>query len=467
MALSSPGVGSGLDVERIITQLVALERKPIEQLKAQKSSLQTKLSQWGQIKSALSELQSAAQRLREPALWNTRSATSSGSAVGASATGAASGSFAVTVSQLASAQNIRTAASIGSGALGWEGRLEFTQGTWSGGSFIPGSGTPVSVNVLSTDTLADIAGKINAAGAGVTATVVNVGGGQQRLALRSNTTGEVNGFAVRAFDPSNVEITDGTGLGNLSFATGITSGMAGNLAADAQLTIDGIPITSPSNTVTGAITGVTLTLSATTSSPVTVTVGPDSASYKKALENFQKAYNDLNTLLRNTTQADPTGGRNSGPLVGDQAALGVQRALRNVVGASGPSGLPFERLSDIGLQVQRDGSLQINTARLDAVLSNPDALRTFMDDASSGIATRVRDLASRLLAFDGSVSTRSQGLQNAIQRQDEQVARLESRVTRTEAQLRAQYTRLDSTLAGLNGLSSYLSQQVAQWNRSS
>ena len=139
MAISAPGVGSGLDVKSIVSKLVALERRPIQQLQTQKSSLQTKLSQWGQIKSALSALQDAANRLRDPGLWNTRTATVTGSGVSASTgAGATSGSFNVSVSQLATAQNVRTNATFGAASLGWEGRLQITGGQWdTGGNFSP------------------------------------------------------------------------------------------------------------------------------------------------------------------------------------------------------------------------------------------------------------------------------------------------------------------------------------------
>lgn len=468
MAISAPGVGSGLDVESIVSKLVALERRPIQQLQTQKSSLQTKLSQWGQIKSALSALQDAANRLRDPGLWNTRTATVTGSGVSASAgAGATSGSFNVSVSQLATAQNVRTNATFGAASLGWEGRLQIAGGQWdTGGNFTSGSASPIDINVSATDTLTDIARKINDAGAGVTATVVNTGSGQ-RLAIRSNNTGEANGFEIRTFDSNDDEITDGTGLGNLRFASGGTSGLTGSLGTNAELEIDGIPVTSASNTVANAINGVTLTLSATTSTPAQVSIGNDTKAYRDAIENFQRAYNSLNTLLRNATRADSTGNGSNGPLIGDQAAIGIQRALRNVLGNNGPGGLPFNRLSDIGMEVMRDGSLNItNSSKLNNGLSDPASLRTFFDDATAGIATQVRNITSRLLSMDGTVNTRSQGLQNSIKRQDRQIERQEDRITRVEAQLRAQYSRLDTTLSGLTGLNAFLSQQISQWNRS-
>ncbi|WP_058616143.1 flagellar filament capping protein FliD [Tepidimonas taiwanensis] len=464
MAISSPGVGSGLDVNNIISQLVALERKPIQQLQSQKTIAQTRLSQWGQIKSALSTLQDAANALRSPSLWNSRTASVSGAGVTATASaGTTAGSFTVSVTQLASEQKLSTNATYGTGALGWSGKLSITKGEWSGGSFTPGSAPTVDVTIAAGDKLSDIASKINAAGAGVTATVVNTGSGL-RLAIRSNTTGEANGFSIRAYDSSNNEITNGTGLGGLTYATGITNGMNGSLATDAQLSIDGVAVSSASNTV-NAVPGITLTLTGTNTTPAVVTVDNDTKAIRGAIETFQKAYNDLNTLLRNATRADTTGKGDNGPLVGDQTAQTIQRALRNVVGATGPGGLAFSRLSDIGLQVARDGSLTLNATKLDAALSNLSDLRTFFDDTSAGIATQVRDITSRLTAFDGAVETRRNGLQKTLARQDESIARLENRVARTEAMLRAQYTRLDSTLAGLNGLSTYVSQQLAQWNK--
>lgn len=467
MALSAPGIGSGLDVNSIVSQLVALERRPITQLETQKSSLQTKLSQWGKIKASLSALQDAANRLREGNLWNNKSVSVTGAGLSASATtSAATGSFSVNVDRLASAQRLTSDSSYASGPLGWNGSLQITTGQWSGTTFTPGGApaTGIPVSVSSSDSLADIAQKINSADAGVAATVVDTGSGL-RLAIRSNATGEVNGFAVRAFDAGDVEITDGSGLGSLSFASGITNGLSGTLAQDALLDIDGIPVTSASNTVSTALAGVTLSLSGVTSSSVQVVIAADKTQIKEATTAFQKAYNDLNTLLRDSTKADGTGQGSNGPLVGDQAAVGIQRGLRTLIGNTGPGGLPWSRLSDVGLRLQRDGSLSIDSRAFEVALEDPSALRSFFDDIQDGFATRVSDLSSRVLAFDGTLQSRTEGLQESIARRNDQIARQEQRIDRIESQLRAQYARLDATLSGLNGLSSYISQQITQWNQ--
>jgi len=466
MAISTPGLGSGLDVNGIVSQLVQLERKPIAQLESQKSSLETKLSQWGQISSRLSTLRDAVQALKDPALWDAKAVTVSGSGVTATATAnAAAGQYEVQVNQLAAAQKLSSDNTYGTGALGWSGSLQITKGTWAGGNFTPGGGSPATVTIAATDTLATIAQKINQANAGVSASVVNTGSGL-KLAIRGLNTGEDNGFAIRAYDGSNNEITDGTGLGGLTYATGITNGMGGTLASNASIQIDGITVTSSTNTISNAISGVTFNLAATNTAPVTVSVGTDNAKLRDAIKAFQTAYNEVASFLRSATRADTSGSGNNGPLVGDQAALGIQRALRDLVGSNGPGGLPWSRLSDVGLQLQRDGTLSLNAAKLDSALASPTQLGTFFDDASDGLATRMQTRLNQWLAFDGTVKSRSQNLQNGIERRNDDIARQEARIERIEKQLLKQYSALDATLSGLNGLSSYITQQISQWNKS-
>lgn len=497
MAISSPGIGSGLDINSIVSQLVALERKPIQQLQTQTTSLQTKVSAYGRVKSELAALQDAAAKVLNASTWTTRSFTSSNtSALTGSATDAAlAGSFSVQVGKLAQPQVVASGAIAAGSAIGVAGTLQIQSGTWTGTSFDGGSNTVTSIPVSDTDTLTTIASKINAAGAGVSAIVVTSGGNQQLL-LRGQNTGTAQGFEITALDDQGSPVTDAnSGLGRLAYAEleSVTDPDTGNpvlvgvggptdrrtqVSQDAEFSLDGVKLTSGSNTVTGVVPGLTLNLlTTTTSNPVpdptstsiSVGVNVDKTVTKDAIEAFRVAFNRIAATLAELTRADGSG--NNGALQGDQSAVGLQNMLRNLVGSAGPTGTGYSRLSDMGLQLQRNGSLTVNSSKLEVALNNPSNLRTFLagiSDGSSGdgIVRRIRDFAMGANGVQGTVTGRSQALQAAIKRKNTEIDRVTERVARSEERLLAQYSRLDASLGSLNSLSSYVSQQLAQWNKS-
>jgi flagellar hook-associated protein 2 len=473
--ISTPGVGSGLDVRTIVSQLVALERQPITQLQTKASSLQTKLSAYGRLKSEMATLQDAATALTNPSTWNSKTFTSNNtSAVTGSVTeGALATSFSVRVNNLAQAQSVRSGALATNAAIGSEGRLDLQSGKWDGTTFTS-SGSAVSVNILDTDTLSDIAGKINSSGAGVTAVVVR-SGAEDRLLLRGNGTGDDAGFRIQSFDGGGTAITDGTtGVGSLAFDHGPTGfyGMTRTQTAmDANIEIDGIAVSSATNTVSDAVPGVTLNLLAETTSNAQVSIAANEAETKARLETFQKAYNTLNASLADLTRYNAAN-KSAGPLQGDSTAVGLQSVLRSMLGANGPAGTSFSRLSDVGMELQRDGSLSINSAKLTASLAKPEDLRTFFDADSGnattdGLAKRLGDFVRTAVSIDGTIDNRNKALKSAIDRNTTEQERISERVTRSETRLYAQFSRLDANMAALSSLGSFVSSQVAVWNQSS
>ncbi|MFN3829627.1 MAG: flagellar filament capping protein FliD [Tepidimonas ignava] len=466
MAISSPGVGSGLDVNSIVTQLVTLERKPIANIQSQISTLQSSISAWAQIKSGLAKLQDAAGKLASSGTWSALSASSSAADVVtvSAGAGAVAGQYQVEVQALAQAQSTRTQAFTAGSAVGEGGTLEIRLGQWSGGTFTPGGGASVSVAINATDTLSTVAQKINAANAGVRAAVVR-SGGEERLVVRSADTGAANGFDIRAFDGSNNLITDtGTGLGRLAFFDDNSGGPVGQTlvtgAQDAQATVEGIAVTSASNRFEGVLSGVTFTALRTTTQPVTLTVADDTESMRKAVEEFRAAFNELSTTIKNLTRSDPTGAGN-GPLRGDSAALGILTMLRRYAGDMVPGNTPAT-LNEAGLRFNREGALDVDSARLDAALANPSALATLF--GNGGLAERIRNFARDTLAAGGSATSRVNSLQETVKRKNQEIDRINERVQRTEAALRAQYTALDTKMAGYSSLSNYISQQLAAWS---
>ena len=474
--ISTPGVGSGLDVRTIVTQLVALEKQPLTQLQTKASSLQTKLSAYGRLKSEMASLQDAAGAMLNPSTWNSKTfASNNGSAVtGSVSDSALATSFSVRVNNLAQAQSVRSSPLTTNAAFGSTGSLSLQTGEWNGTTF-NGVSTAISINILATDTLNDIAGKVNGSGAGMTAVVVR-SGTEERLLLRGNGTGDSAGFRIQAFtgvDGGGSAITDGaTGVGKLAFDHGV-SGFYGmvrtQIALNSNIEIDGIAVSSTTNTVTDAVPGVTLNLLAETTSDAQVTIGANQAETKARLEAFQKAYNTLASSLADMTRYNAAS-KSAGVLQGDSTAVGLQSVLRSMLGANGPAGTSFSRLSDVGLELQRDGSLSINNTKLTASLAKPADLRTFFETDSGnattdGLAKRLRDFVRTAVSIDGSIDNRDKALKNAIDRNSTEQSRISERVARSETRLYAQFSRLDANMASLSSLGSFVSSQVAVWNK--
>ena len=221
MSISSIGVGSGLDVESIITKLVGIERQPITTLQAEASSLQSKLSSMGKVQSYISALQDAARKMTDAGTWKAVTATASdASALSvAAADGAVPGTYNVTVSKLAMAQSVASGAFASSGDTVGSGTMTITLGRWddTASAFTPKTGaTPVAITVGDGDTLAAVRDKINAAGAGVVASIVNDASGA-RLSIRSKDTGVENGFQITVNDAGDAVDSDAGGLSRLAY----------------------------------------------------------------------------------------------------------------------------------------------------------------------------------------------------------------------------------------------------------
>lgn len=466
--ISSPGIGSGLDVQSIVTQLVALEKAPLKQLQTQATSFQTKLSTYGTIKSQVSALGDAAAKLSTNAGWNAVTASSSNStAVGVTAAaGAQATSITMEVQQLAKAQSAASDAVLTGSSMG-SGTLSIELGSWATGSFAAGAAAPVSVSIAATDTLSAIATKINEAGAGVSATVLRDASGE-RLLLRSSDTGEENGFRITAVDDDGA---DGNDLGRLAFNPGSGSGMAQTQAGqNAMATVNGVSISTASNRLTDTLPGLTIQLSQVTTEPVEIDVKVDLEAAKKNVQTFVDAYNTLTSTLANATRYDETSKR-AGALQGDSTAVGLQNALRSMM-RSVTSSSPFERLSDIGIEVKTGGSLEIKADKLDAALSNLDGIKALFttsstDPTARGFGLKVKSFADGLIAADGLVSNKTTSIQASLKRNDREQERVNDRAARVEVRLLAQYNAMDAAVGKLNGLSAFVSQQITLWNQSS
>ncbi len=444
MAISSTGIGSGLDVDSIVTQLVALERKPITLLATAKTKLDSQLSSVGLLQSYMGNLQSASAVLAKPSFWTQNAATSSdAAAISVSARASAvPANYSIQVTALATAQSLSSEiitdpASVGTGTIG------ITRG-----------GETVTIEIGTADqTLEGVRNKINAAGAGVTASIVQDGGGP-RLVLTATETGAANGVTV--------SVADATGqLGALAYPGGMTENRA---AADAQFTVNGLALTSASNKLENVVDGLDLTLSTVTASPVTVKVSNDTTALRKGINDFISAYNAVNSFLATQTKYDEAT-KTAGALQGDRTAVGLQYKLRSLAGQSSGASEAFGRLSDMGIALQRDGSLKIESeTKLTAALAEPAELSKAFTTAGTGLATGFKSLADGMLGVEGQLSSRAESLRASVKRNEKDQERLEDRVARTQERLLKQYQALDARMGTLTSLSDYVSQQMTMLN---
>lgn len=476
-SISSLGLGSNIDAENIITQLMAAEKVPITKVEAENTKLETKLSTWGRIQSSFSALKDASAALTKDSFWSATSATSSDDkSVSVSTTSStASGNYSIQVNQLAKSQYLASSSFSAKDAVVGDGTIRIELGTFTANPVAPPAATfaakaaasAVDIDIGPGDnTLEKIRDKINAANAGVTASLVYDATGA-RLVLRgapgsdnamkiSVTEGATPGLSALAYDPSS----DITAMSETQAAT------------DAKATINGVPVTSSTNTFSDVIDGLTIQVGKVTSEPVEVNVKQDNESIRKGIEAFRSAYNDVVGLIRVQTLYDE-GSKTAGPLQGDSTATGLLGQLRSMAYSSSSGSSLFSRLTDIGLTAAKDGTLSVDNAKLDTAMGKLPELKAFFatsDEANpsrEGLAERFRKLASQVSDSEGSISSRTEGIKGSIKRNEDKIERLETRSSLIENRLRAQYTALDQSMAKLNSLSSYVTAQLSALNKSS
>ena len=473
-AITSLGIGSGADINSIVTQLVALESRPLVAMRSQATALQTQVSSYGQLSSLFGGLQSAATKLTGTSLWTQSKATSSDetavSVVGGST--AAAGGYSVSVANLAAHHTVvsNTPYSDATELVG-AGTLTLDIGSWETApapmDFVPQVGrAPVTVDITATDTLQSLRDKVNASGSGVSASIVTDSSGS-RLSLRSSVSGKDNSFRMTVADSDGGLPADGVGLSR--FAYDARSGGANMSAAvqgdNARATVNGIAVESATNELSTVIEGLTLRLRKANFGTADVAVASDREAVKTAIQGFADAYNALSKSITDQTKYDATS-RVGGPLQGDSAATGLQRQLRDLLNTPSGASTAFARLSDVGLQMQRDGTLSVNASKLDSATANLTELKKAFSNndtgnaANNGFARRYSNLATQVLGTDGSLTTRSQGLRDRIAKNSDDQGKVELRVERYRARLVAQYTAMDAAVSKLNGLSSYVTAQL-------
>lgn len=368
-SITSAGLGSGLDVNGILKQLMAVESQPLVALAQKESVYQAKLSAYGSLKGAVSSFQNAVRSLSSLAKFQALKATSADSTIytASTALNAVPGSYAVEVTALAQAHKLASKGFAGVTDQLGTGTLTITKG---------GVATAVTI-AAANNSLSGIRDAINAAKAGVTASIINDGSATTpyKLIVTSNDTGAANAVKITVSGDSVGTNVDDNGLSQLAYDAAGTLGNGKNLtqtaaAQNATLKVDGVEISKTTNTVTDVIQGVTLNLvkQSAANSATTLTVTRDTAAVKSAVEAFVKAYNDINKTVKDLTAYDPAT-KQSAILQGDASALSIVSQIRRTLNApiTGLSG-SYTLLSQVGVSFQSDGTLALDSTKLQTAI---------------------------------------------------------------------------------------------------
>jgi flagellar hook-associated protein 2 len=433
-----------IDFNTVLNALMQQASQPLTALQTRQSALESQVTTYGTLTSQVASLQSAADDLADLSRTSSFTAQSSApSAVSVSTTGAAAGGdYDVVVNELARAQ-VTASTSVSPDAA--------TTVVASGGSLTIGG---VTVTVAGDVTLQGLADAINGTdGIGVHAAVIRTGADAYRLALTGSLSGAANGFTI----------TNGlTGGAGVTFADTDGNGVSGDSAednavsaSDASLLVNNIAVTSTSNTFTDVIPGVTFTAYAKDpNTTVHIGVTSDSSAFASKLDAFVTAYNDIASFINDQRTAAAQGDTSS---IGRDALLRqLSGSLRTtLLGAHGSDALT--RLSEIGIEFQRDGTLTLDANTLsDALVNNEADVRSLLS-GTDGAFTAVSTVLDGYSQANGFLSTATDTLTRQIKSMDQQIQDMQARLAQQRDALAQQFTQADLVMSQLKSQTSSLS----------
>lgn len=447
--------GSVINVASLVSQLVAATEGPQQALIAhQTQQVTTQISALGQLKGALSTFQSSLGALDSPSAFQLETANSSAPAVftATAGNGAPAGTYNVSVSALATAQQLLS--NPVAGATIGTGTLQLSLG-----------GTSFSVTVDSTDnTLQGLAAAINSAAGnpGIAATVLQGASGTYLL-LSSSQTGAANTIQVTETDA-------GTALSAFSYGAGNTGNYTQEAAAqDAAFSISGVSFTSPANTVSNAMSGVTLNLlgvsptsgTPPTPTPATLSIANDTTTISGNIQAFVSAYNTLQGALTQLGGYDSST-NTAGVMMGDAGLQGIQNQVKQALYSIVDTGSPtYNTLASIGITTNRDGTLSVSSNTLQGALASNFTAVSQLFSSSGGVAAALNTDIASALGPNGSLTTEGNTLASRDNSLTQQSSQLQTQMAALQASLTQQYSALNALLSSLQSTSSYLSQQFA------
>lgn len=449
-SISSAGIGSGLDVNSIVSQLVAAERSSTDtQISNQTSAVNSKVGAYSSIKQALTNLQNATQALQGVnSAFNSFSASSSDNSVftATASTSATAGTYDIEVDSLATAQKLAssgfssTASAIGTGAL-----------TLSVG------GKAFTVNVDSTNnTPSQLVNAINNASdnTGLTASLITADDGTH-IVFQSNTTGADNAITITAsggdgglnalaYDPAN----SNTQLTQLTKAT------------SASVSIDGYTYTSDSNQFSDAIPGVTINLaSAESGTTLQLNVASNTSGIDSAMQAFVSAYNAVASVIGNATAYDSSTSTASA-LTGDSLATQALSQLRSAMMSTTPGTTGGVRsLFDLGITTNQDGTLTLDNDKLNTALASNSQSASNLFSTSGALGTSLGNMFTGYLSAGGLFDSRNTALQSQLTDLSKQEDTLNTRMTDLTALYTKQYNALDTLMSQMSSTSAFLTNE--------
>lgn len=442
--LSSPGIGSGLDIDTIVNQLLLVEQRPLLNLQQKKSKIDVQISAYGQIKSSLSNLQSNVAALKEVNNFNKTKAISADEKIfTATASGTASVErHTIQVTNLAESHRLSSTAFTNEATVIGTGTVTLSTGAKSFQLTIDGTN----------NTLAGIRDAINNAtpNTGITASIVNVDAGS-KLILTADNTGASNALQITVSGDGDGNDTDNTaGISRLVYQTSGTQNLTQLQAAeDATLNVNTLAVTRSSNQISDVITGVTLTLKG--AGTAELSMQRDFSAVQSAAQSFVNNYNALTSL---TTKL------RSGDLTGENFLLSIERQTLNLFSTK-ITGSDLS-LSDLGFSFNRQGVLGFDSSKLTAKLdSDLDRVMDLFTKANEGFAVLMHNKIEEYIKTGGLIESRTDGLNSSIKTLDSRILSLDSRLKLTEERLRAQFSALDTLLGGLQATSSFVNQQMS------
>ena len=451
--ITATGIGSGIDIDTLVSGLVDAERQPIDRrLTEDETRANALLSAFGDISTTLTALNTSVKNLATPSVFQATSTTSSSSSL-VSATSdetATPGSYVVSVTDIAKAQTLSSKTFASTTDVVGTGTLNITVG----------SGTPVAITIDSTNnTLSGIRDAINSASAGATASIIK-DGSAYRLLITSNT-GASNTLSMSVSgDGDGTDTGDDTGLSALNYYSGDNQMTQRQAAQDASFSVNGLPLTSATNVITDIVDGLDVTLSQATTSPVTITVAKNTDAVVAEIESFVALYNSFYSSTKALTKYDASTSQ-AGVLQGDFTAKSILTQMRQSL-TSAVTTSTHSTLSDLGIRVNAEGLLELNKDTFVAAWNaDSDEVSAFFAGSSTadGLADGIEDTLSGILNATGSIASRTDALNTELATVALERAKLDARLAKIEARYLRQFNAMDALVAQLTSTGDFLEAQ--------
>jgi flagellar hook-associated protein 2 len=446
MAITASGVGSGLDINGIVYQLMQLERIPVDKLGSRNRDLDAQLSGYGKLRSSLSSFETAMEGLGSLDKFKLFSSVSSNEDVltATSNSQASSGTYNISVNRLAQNHKVGSsgATPIASTDI-FTGSLGLTIG-----------GETITVNTGTGMTLAQIRDAINSdeTNPGLTASIINLGTADQKLVLTADESGAENEISVTDSTTNTSNASATLSLQTLNKKNDGVTTIDSVSELDASFTVDGFSVTASSNSVSDVVQGITLNLQGI--GDATLTLSRDDTAIQKSVENFVKAYNDLYDVIDNLAKGD---------LSGDSTLRTIQSSIRSIYSstASGLTGT-FQAPFQVGIKSDsRTGKLSLDATDLKSALDKDFAsVADLFASDDKGVAFRLADLAKTLLTPNNAINTREEGIRARQRTINTQIDSYEARLELKEVALRAKFASLDSLIGSMQSMSSFISSSL-------